>query len=214
MQGQVNRGSTLGNIIYNMCKQDDIKTIVEIGTWNGMGTTKCIYDAIVDSKKTNYLVYSLESNKSFYNEAINNFNNFPKIINFNLLLGRIINPEDMLNIDNADDKFFSIHSKNIQKEWLKEDIYNCNNVECVLDMLPQKIDLLILDGGEFSTLAEFNILKDKTTYFILDDTLALKNFEVSNIMRNDKKYEILFDEPNDRNGFLISKIKDHILYIV
>jgi hypothetical protein len=214
MQGQVNRGSTLGNIIYNMCKQDDIKTIVEIGTWNGMGTTKCIYDAIVDSKKTNYLVYSLESNKSFYNEAINNFNNFPKIINFNLLLGRIINPEDMLNIDNDDDKFFSIHSKNIQKEWLKEDIYNCNNVECVLDMLPQKIDLLILDGGEFSTLAEFNILKDKTTYFILDDTLALKNFEVSNIMRNDKKYEILFDEPNDRNGFLISKIKDHILYIV
>ena len=32
--GQINRGSSLGEIIYNICLQEDVNTIVEIGTWN------------------------------------------------------------------------------------------------------------------------------------------------------------------------------------
>jgi hypothetical protein len=36
----------------------------------------------------------------------------------------------------------------------------------------------------------------------------LGNHEVANIMRNNKNYEILHDEINDRNGFLISKKND------
>ena len=49
MVGQINRGSQLGEVIYDMCNQNDIKNIVEIGTWNGMGSTKCIYESIVNN---------------------------------------------------------------------------------------------------------------------------------------------------------------------
>ena len=204
MIGQINRGSQLGDIIYNMCKQEDIKVIVEIGTWNGMGTTKCIYDSIIDSNKKNYIVYSLESNIIFYNQAINNL---PKLNNFNIILGRIIEPKDIIDIDGYGDEFFKIPGcgKEVQKSWLMEDIENYKKIKNVIDIIPKKIDLLILDGGEFSSLAEYEILKDRTTYFILDDTLPIKNHKVSNLMKGDKKYEILYDIPNDRNGFLISK---------
>lgn len=202
MIGQINRGSQLGDIIYNMCKQDDIKIIVEIGTWNGLGTTKCIHDSIVENNKKDYLVYSLESNSEFYNQAIINL---PKIQNFNILLGRIIEVEDLINIDDCDDKFFVPISKEIIKGWLVDDLKNYKSTENVLDKIPSKIDLLILDGGEFSSLGEFNKLKDRTTYFILDDTLLIKNNEVANIMRNDDSYLILYDNTSDRNGFLISK---------
>ena len=203
MIGQINRGSQLGDIIYNMCKQDDIKIIVEIGTWNGLGTTKCIHDSIVENNKKDYLVYSLESNSEFYNQAIINL---PKIQNFNILLGRIIEVEDLINIDDCDDKFFvPISNKEIIKGWLVDDLKNYKSTENVLDKIPSKIDLLILDGGEFSSLGEFNKLKDSTTYFILDDTLLIKNNEVANIMRNDDSYLILYDNTSDRNGFLISK---------
>ncbi len=71
--------------------------------------------------------------------------------------------------------------------------------------MPSKIDLLILDGGEFSTLGEFNKLKDISTYFILDDTNTIKNNEVANIMRLDNQFEILHDVFNDRNGYLVAK---------
>ena len=203
MVGQINRGSQLGEIIYNLVSSEEIKTIVEIGTWNGMGSTKCIYDAILQTNKKNYLVYSLESDSKFYKESPQNL---PKLENFNILLGRIIEVDDLVDIDKCDDGFFvPMSNKEIMRGWLSEDIKNYNSVPNILDQIPEKIDLLILDGGEFSSFGEFNILKDRSTYFVLDDTLLIKNNEVSKIMRDDNTYEILHDNINDRNGFLVSK---------
>lgn len=202
MIGQINIGSQLGDIICSMCKQDDIKVIVEIGTWNGMGTTKCIYDSIIQSNKIDFLVYSLESNSVFYNQAICNL---PKIENFNIILGRIVEVEELINIDECDDNLFTIYNKEIVKSWLVEDVQNYKSVKNVLDQMPDKIDLLILDGGEFSSLSEFKKLKNRTTYFVLDDTLLIKNNEVANTMRHDSNYHILYDNSFDRHGFLVSK---------
>jgi hypothetical protein len=145
----------------------------------------------------------LESNSTFYNQAIFNL---PKIKNFNIILGRIVEVDELINIDGCDDKFFvPISNKEIIKGWLVDDLQNYKNIENVLDQMPDKIDLLILDGGEFSSLSEFKKLKDRTTYFVLDDTLLIKNNEVANIIRNDRNYHILYDNISDRNGFLISK---------
>jgi hypothetical protein len=203
--GQINRGTTLGEIIYNICLQEDIKTIVEIGTWNGMGSTKCVYDA-VSVKKDNYLVYTLECNEEFYKKCLENYKYLPKIKNFNFVLGTIVNPEENINpMYNFDDKFFNLYSREIQSSWRNEDVQNCKNVKNIIDIIPEKIDLLILDGGEFSSLSEFNKLKDRTTYFILDDTNVIKNYEVAMIIRNDKKYNVLHDS-DERNGYLVAKV--------
>lgn len=202
--GQVNRGSKLGEIIYNLCLQDDVKNIVEIGTWNGMGSTKCIYDAIFE-KKGEYLVYSLECNIEFYNIALINYKNLPKLDNFNIILGTIISPEENKDpINSYDDIFFNQYSRDIQNSWYIQDLENCKKVPNVLSIMPDSIDLLILDGGEFSSLSEYQKLKDRVKYLILDDTNMIKNYEVSNIIRSDKNYEVIFDS-NDRNGFLIAK---------
>lgn len=200
--GQINRDSILGQYIYDFCKKDDVINIVEIGTWNGLGTTKCIYDSIVENKKTNYKVFSLESSPGLYEIAINNL---PKIDNFHIILGRIIEVGEMVDIDKCEDFFFNTGSdRNTQRQWLREDLLNYTKVPNVIDSLPEKIDLLILDGGEFSSFAEFNKLKDRTRYFVLDDTKVIKNYEVSNIIRRDPSFEIIIDSP-DRNGFLIAK---------
>ena len=202
--GQINRGSNLGEYIYQMVLQDDIKTIVEIGTWNGMGSTKCVYDAIID-KNDNSVFYTIECNEHFHKQCIDNYKNLKITENFNFLLGTIINTDEYLNpLINFKDDFFKSHSRDEQYSWYVEDINNCKNVNNVLNLIPDKIDLLILDGGEFSSLSEFNKLKDRSKYFILDDTNCIKNYEVSNIMRNSDEYEIIADS-NERNGYLISK---------
>ena len=201
-QGQINRGSQLGEIIYNFCKKDEVKIIFEIGTWNGLGTTKCIYDAIIDSKKDDYYVLSLESNKQFHEQAIKNL---PKLKNFDLLLGRIIEVDELFQINDMGESYYSVISPNMLKEWRDEDIQNYNKISNIFDKIPESIDLAILDGGEFSSFQEFKKIEDRTSYFILDDTNIMKNFKVSEYMRNNKNYEILFDVPSDRNGFLVSK---------
>jgi hypothetical protein len=202
--GQINRGSKLGEIIYNLCLQDDIKNIVEIGTWNGMGSTKCIYDAISE-KQEEYLVYSLECNIEFHNIALSNYEDLPKLNNFNIILGTIISPDENRDpINNYEDIFFNQYSREIQNSWYIQDLENCKKVPNVLSIIPDSIDLLILDGGEFSSLSEYQKLKDRTRYFILDDVNTIKNNEVAILMRNDSNYQIIYDS-DDRNGFLVSK---------
>lgn len=202
MSGQINIGTELGDIIYELCKRDDIINIVDIGTWNGLGSTRCIYQSIIDNSKKNYLVKSIEANTEFYEMAKNNI---PQLDNFTLINGRIIESNDLVDIDKCSDHFFTSSSRDIQKGWLQEDIKNYNNISNVLSELPKKIDLLILDGGEFSSLAEFNILKDITRFIVLDDTKCIKNYEVSNFIRDNKEsYNIIVDS-NDRNGFLVAE---------
>lgn len=202
--GQINRGSSLGEIIYNLCLQNDIKTIVEIGTWNGMGSTKCIYDAILD-KKEEYLVYTLECNEDFYKKCLENYKKLPKLENFNFILGTIVDPEENIDpISNFDDKFFQQYSRETQSVWRNEDVENCKKSKNVLDIIPEKIDLLILDGGEFSGLSEYEKLKDRSVYFILDDTNVIKNYEVANLIRNSSEFHVLHDS-DERNGYLVAK---------
>jgi hypothetical protein len=202
--GQINRGSSLGEIIYNLCLQDDIKTIVEIGTWNGMGSTKCIYDAVLD-KKEEYLVYTLECNEDFYKKCLENYKKLPKLENFNFILGTIVDPEENIDpISNFDDKFFQHYSREVQSSWRYEDVENCKKSKNVLDIIPEKIDLLVLDGGEFSGLSEYQKLKDRSTYFILDDTNVIKNYEVAHLIRNSNEFHVLHDS-DERNGYLVAK---------
>jgi len=81
--GQINRGSKLGEYIFELAKNSEVKTIVDIGTWNGMGSTKCILDGVLNSKFTKEVI-SLECNKLRYEEAKINLGFLPP--NFKLLL--------------------------------------------------------------------------------------------------------------------------------
>ena len=42
MAGQINRGTELGEMIYNLAQDTQYKNYVEIGTWNGEGSTQCL----------------------------------------------------------------------------------------------------------------------------------------------------------------------------
>lgn len=201
--GQIHRGTVLGNEIYNLVKQDNIKIIVEIGTWNGLGTTKCIRDAIIDSNKQEYLVISIEANKERFEEAIKN--NYPPLNNFKIVYGSITSENDFLNFNDIDEKYFSMYSRRVQSEWYNEDLNNCKNSPNVFNIIPKKIDLLILDGGEFSTLGEYQKLKDRYTYLAMDDTKCIKTSKIREKILNDKDHIIINDDTNAINGCMVCK---------
>ena len=48
------------------------------------------------------------------------------------------------------------------------------NSKNVIEELPQIIDLLVLDGGEYTTYPEYKKLKDRSNIIALDDTAILK----------------------------------------
>ena len=76
--------------------------------------------------------------------------------------------------------------------------------------LPKIFDIVLLDGGEFTTYFEYKILKDRCKYLLLDDTNVNKcKLIVKEIKNNKNEWEILEENKKTRNGFMICKNKKY-----
>jgi Ni2+-binding GTPase involved in maturation of urease and hydrogenase len=198
--GQVTMQTELGILLHNLCKQNDwIHSVVEIGTWYGMGSTKCIIEGLKESNRdgSRLSFISLEIRKQMYDVATDNWKgNLPEWAR--LIHGRIVELEEMDMDGHGMDSGIEIEDK-----WLEEDRAAMRSCENVFHLIPQSIDLLFLDGGGYTTTSEFYKLKDRSTIIVIDDTNTIKGKKIRDtLLQNQKDYDILIDEPKVRNGII------------
>ena len=138
-------------ILYLGIKSNNFKTILEIGTWNGLGSTKTIIESI---KKTNLKVdfYSIETDRIAYRNAKKNLKNDIKYVN--LMYGKIVEVKELPLVQDIDFNSFGFDPKNV--EWYIQDLRRYRKVKNIITKLPDQFDFILFDGGEFSTFAEFN----------------------------------------------------------
>ena len=200
MTGQINyEDNKLGQYIVQIASHPSVKTIVEVGTWNGLGTTRCVLHGLRESNKTDYNFISLECSPEMYAEAVrHNAENIND--NFKLVFGKLINEEDITS-------WFDESTLNDEfKGWLQQDINWMRIAPNVLHTLPEKIDFLILDGGEFATYLEWVALRDRVQWVALDDNAALKCKKIREELLTSNDFKILVDDPTgSRYGCLIAK---------
>jgi hypothetical protein len=199
IKGQILKNSLFADLINEIIKKYSSKNIVEIGTWKGLGSTKRIIDAVVDNNLDSNFI-SLETNKIFYDEAKQNLKEYTDKVN--LIYGRIIDIVDVENFVVSQELSYE------EQGWLNEDIANFAMCPNVLGSIPEEIDFLLLDGGEFSTYSEWLKLKDRAKIIALDDTNTTKCRKIKQEILSDKSsnYEIIIDS-NDRNGFMFLRKK-------
>lgn len=198
IQGQILPESLFGKWIKKIITEEKPKTILEIGTWKGLGSTKVIIDSII-STDSEIKFISLESNKKFFDIAKTNLKSFLDYVD--LIYGRVVEKNDV-------ERFVSDNVLTEEmKVWLKNDLNDYSLSENVLNRIPDNIDFLLLDGGEFSTYIEWNILKNRSKIVLLDDTLVLKCKKIREELLNDDNYELIVDCLTDRHGFSIFRKK-------
>ena len=204
--GQINLDSSLGQHIYKLTILPDTKNIIDIGTWNGFGSTLCVIQAIIDTNKQNYQAISIEANYKQFLLAKSNLALYEKYIN--ILYGRITNIEDLISLNDYDDTFFKLYSRQLQEQWYAVDVKQHTEAPNIYNNIIQKIshiDLLILDGGEYCSYGEFLKLEPISKIIVLDDINTIKNHKAALVLRNSKDHKILYDNPNSRNGYLIAQ---------
>lgn len=213
MIGQINLGDVAGNLIYEIVSRNDVKNIVEIGTWNGMGSTLCVIKAIIDSGSPKRF-QSIELYPDMFELATRNLqektlkNNFGQDINcidyVELLQGRIIEFEEVFWFDHSKINFNTCEHA---RTWYYQDMNNLKNSENIFPKISDKIDFLILDGGEYTTYPEWIRLKDRTTIVALDDSAIHKCSRIRQEIIESNQYETIFDNLSQRNGFSLFKKK-------
>jgi len=204
--GQITKNTDRGKSIIEIIKEKNPKNIVEIGTWKGGGSTMCVLDSI--GEENNFI--SLELNKDFFEESKNNLSEF--LNKFKLIHGRIVEQKDVAKFFNSIDLDENTQVTSEQHiTWFLEDINNLKNCENVLHKLPSKIDMLILDGGEYSTNTEWNILKERTDIVVLNDINMLKTKKIFTELKENSEYTCLRHINYEGNGFAIFEKKSENL---
>lgn len=201
-QGQIVSGSYFADSIDLIFKHIYIKHIVEIGTWKGLGSTKVIIDSI---RKYNLgcSFLTIEANQYFFEIAKKNLEPYSKYVS--MVNGTICAESDILDYLNIVGGI----PNNTYAEWLEADLADLKLCKRVDHLIPDRIDFLLLDGGEFSTYSEWHKLKNRSHIIALDDTHTLKcKYIREQVLQEKNKYEIIIDS-NDRNGFMILKNKNY-----
>jgi len=198
IMGQILPDSSLGYVISTYSENQKYKNFVEIGTWRGGGSTKCFFEGF--KKRTDdFRFISIEANSEMYNSAINLWSDHLGD-NFKILHGKIVEIENLFTADEIL-KEQDFHSDWIN--WLHQDLIAMSHCQNVVNQLPEKIDVTLLDGGEFSSFAEYEALKERTQVFILDDTKVLKNRRVRQELIVDPSWNCLIDRQDERNGYSV-----------
>ena len=192
--GQVNMESELGKYIYNIASDNNYNSYLEIGTWNGLGSTKCFIDGF-KNRSTPFIFYTLECNteKWEYSKEL-----YKHIDNVHILNEVILNnkPDDILQIfpelvENKDFIFWNNIDFNNMKD--KPLFLHRNN-------LPEIFDIILFDGGEFTNWYEYQQLKDRCNIILLDDVNVPKCRNIfTDLINQADKWELVFKH-NERNG--------------
>jgi hypothetical protein len=192
--GQINLDSQIGKYLYELSLNNKLSTFLEIGTWNGLGSTKCFIEGF-KQRSTPFTFYSLECNTekcNFANEL------YKTIDNVHILNETILNtmPDDIFTI------FPEILKDTELNYWNSIDFNNMKDKKLFLNRtdIPEMFDVLLLDGGEFTTWYEYQQLKDKCRIIIMDDTNTCKCKKIVQDLKNQpNKWNLIF-ESDERNG--------------
>lgn len=184
--GQITLDEDFGKFLKEILFKEKL-SVLEFGTWNGLGSTKIIFEY-------SSLAHSLEINPFIYSIAKKNL--LPLNKKNKIFLGRVINLEN--TSINLKETFLSKEFNDERNQidmWLGHLvhlIFTCEN-DLITKNLNDNYDLLLLDGGGITTFEEFlSIYKRIRKYIFLDDINGAKSFKILEYLSNDRKYNQIF----------------------
>ena len=194
-EGQLGASTPVGQYLAKIAKNPEIKSVVEVGTWNGRGSTKCIMDGLVGREDT-VTFYSLEADKGRRDSGADFWTDREKgQVDLHLLWGKLT--ESMVTRE-----YVQKHPKfSIQLQYYDIESSQTHEAPLVGNDLPADVDFIFLDGGEFCSVFDFNFLVKKYAHSLkfigLDDIDTIKNEKVyENLMQPDSPWKCIETGPH------------------
>jgi len=199
--GQVKEDQIFSKYIKELSSDKENKILVEIGTWNGLGSTKFFIQGLLNNKDA--VFYTIENNlekvnfaKSVWEKTIHE-----NSLNVHFLHGSLISNESLSDYLKGTGDVYN------EKElfWIDIDMKNSENNVITLPI--DNIDVLLIDGGQYSGFLELMLLIDKSKYILLDDARTPKTEKARMHLLNHEDFELYFEDLDCRLGVSIFKRK-------
>ena len=205
MPGQINIGTEFGREIVKVCSNPIYKTFVEVGTWNGEGSTLCFIFGILNQikqNKSNVNFYSIEANKMMHECALN-FHSKNHLPFLHLLYGKVNNSHIMSENNVKNHPLFDLVRDHYYIHY-QDELNSFNNAPFVGDKIPKEVDVVLLDGGEFSTEGDWEFFQNRNVkVYMLDDVNVIKCNNIRKMLLDNPNYKLIGENLQDRHGWSI-----------
>lgn len=198
--------SEFGTFIVNFIKYNPwIKSVLEIGSGSGNGSTQCFIVALNNRKGANLIC--TEPNKEWFLDLVENTKDF----SFVKCLNKSTISYDNFLIKTYDDFWNDEYNKykndpathyNGGKAWYDQDAEYIKNTKLGEGVLEDdtEYDCVLIDGCVFTGYSEYLLLKNRTNCIILDDIFEYKTNKIHEELSKDENWSLV-SQGNERNGW-------------
>lgn len=181
--GEIRGDSDQVRLLGNLCRLTWIRQILEIGTLDGTGSTTTMLQAMQTRENFNEVRFiSIEANQQA--NALAKANLSPVPSNVELLYGSLIHRDSPMMLLGLSDE---------ERVWLNDDSARRFQAPNLIAQVPDRLDLTVLDGGEFTTVSDYLMLRGRTSVFFLHDIEKRKNRYTVRLAREDGFVELFND---------------------
>lgn len=192
--GQIKLSQPFGEWVSKVAADTRFQRYLEIGTWNGRGSTFCFHNGFAKRSDTPVL-QSYEIHKDRVTEAQKVWKHVPQI---HIIHGRVLQ-DNQCPIYREVTKMFP----EVVESWHTEDVRNFWGCAYVP---PEDPEVVLLDGAEYLTQFEFDrVFKTSPSIrmFLLDDTRVAKTFQINKYLLESPEWTRVAYSDTERNGWAV-----------
>lgn len=200
--------------IQRIAREENIKTVLEIGSSSGEGSTEAFVSGLRENPNKPKL-FCMEVSKNRFNELQKRYAEYSFVKCYNVSsvsVERFPKTDEVIRFYQNYHQGLNFYPLDQILTWLYQDIDYVkqsgvdpegikkikqeNNIE--------KFDLVLIDGSEFTGQAEMQEVYG-SKYILLDDINTFKNYKNYYYLKNDDNYSLVAENQYLRNGYAIFK---------
>jgi hypothetical protein len=190
--GEIRITDSFGPWIAKYAADTRYSRYLEIGTWDGRGSTCCFHEGF-KGRSDSFTLQSYEVVKERADSAKQNWNFYPQI---QVINGRVLKDNECPLYTEV----VKVHSA-VNETWHQNDVihfWKCPYVE------PNDPEVILLDGGEYFTYFEFKklIKTTRASVYLMDDTNSQKCSKIVEWFELSPEWSCVASG-NHRNGWAV-----------
>jgi glycosyltransferase involved in cell wall biosynthesis len=198
--------------IQKIARQEDIKTVLEIGSSSGGGSTEAFVTGLRENPNQPTL-FCMEVSKPRFNELKRRYTSESFVNCYNtssVSVDSFPSADDVITFYHSTKSSLNNYSLEQVLGWLHQDLEYLKNSGVIQNGI-QKIkqdhhieyfDVVLIDGSEFTGIAELKEVYG-AKFILLDDINAFKNHKNHQQLLSDRNYQLLEQNFHVRNGYSI-----------
>jgi len=202
---EITAADPFGRAIIQTIREHGFETVLEIGAWDGTGSTRVFIEALAHAQDP--LIVALEGNAVRYVQLVETVRNLPWV---KPVLGSSITLAS-LTPQTFDEVWGSPHNRlryprEMVRQWWDQTQaflaeFNVGFLECLDD---ETFDVVLIDGDEFAGFDDYRLAKPHARCLMLDDVHhAYKCNRAHADLSRDPEWRLAWEDATVRNGAAI-----------